>query len=119
MNKVRTASFLLVFILIFVSSQAENEFIESPTKKKRFYPSCQQYGELLWEVIDLTNRLSQRLIELQKGAIAEITPYLEGDKDCFLHKATKHQRANAYTNHQKNRDALQAMLDLCPIITSQ
>ena len=117
-NKVRVSSCLLAFMLVCVSSQAENEFVESP-KKKKFYPSCQQYGELLWEVIDLTNRLSQRLIELQKGAIAEITPYLEGDKDCFLHQATKQQRASAYASHQKNRDALQVMLDLCPVVISQ
>jgi hypothetical protein len=118
-NKVRVSSLLLAFILVCVSSKADNEFVESPTKKKKFYPSCQQYGELLWEVIDLTNRLSQRLIELQKGAIAEITPYLEGDKNCFLHQATKQQRASTYSQHQKNRDALQAMLDLCPFIAPQ
>ena len=116
-NNVRVSSFLLAFILVCASSKAENEFVESP-KKKKFYPSCQQYGELLWEIIDLTNRLSQRLIELQKGAIAEITPYLEGDKDCFLHQATKQQRASAYSNHQKKRDVLQAMFDLYPMAAS-
>jgi len=115
MNKMKVSRCLLTFFLVCVSSKAENEFIESP-KKKKFYPSCQQYGELLWEVIDLTNRLSQRLIELQKGAIAEITPYLEGDKNCFLHQATKQQRASAYANHQKQRDALQSMLHVCPVV---
>jgi hypothetical protein len=109
MNQVRVSRFLLVFMMVCVSSQAENEFIESP-KKKKFYPSCQQYGELLWEVIDLTNRLSQRLIELQKGAIAEITPYLEGDKNCFLHQAKKQERARAYANHEKQRNELKSML---------
>ena len=115
MDKVRVSRVLLIFILVCVSSKAENEFVK-PSKVKKFYPSCQQYGELLWEVIDVTNRLSLALAELQKAAIAEISPYLEGDRNCFLQQATKHQRASAYQDNQKNRDLLLAMLDLCPSV---
>jgi len=107
MNKA-IKSYYLLFICIGVcaSSSIGNEFIKQ-SKEKKFYPSCQQCGELKWRIISEANTVRRLLSDLEGPKIAEITSYIQGEKDCLLQQSTKQQRARSYAEDQKKLDALQ------------
>src|SRR5579862_53259 len=106
MNKLFASSIIIGLLSFAVSCSIEQEFIKQP-KEKKIYPSCQQYIELMAEIVSTTNSLMSQCIEYQRLAIADINGYVEGNKNCFLHSATKKQRSQAYADKKKLKDALQ------------
>lgn len=106
MNKLFFFSIIMGLLSFVVSCSVEQEFIKQP-KEKKIYPSCQQYIELMAEIVSITNTLMSQCIEFQRSAIVDINGYVEGNKNCFLHNATKKQRSQAYADKKKLKEVLQ------------
>ena len=116
MNKLFICFFTAGLLVISGSLSVEQEFIKVP-KEKKFYPSCQQYIELNAEIVDEANellnvlsRFLKNVIDIQKSAISEINEYVDGDKECFINKATKQMRADAYAKKMKIKIRLQGII---------
>lgn len=113
MNKRIYATSLLVALMVVVALAVENEFIKNP-KEKKFYPSCSQSVELAAELIgyhvevqQLLNDIQGLLLQDQKSQLSCVSDYYNGDKEAFLQKATKDERADRYAADRSRKNALQ------------
>lgn len=98
------------------------EFIKSP-KVKKVYVSCQQYIELVGDLIMSTNNLTSICADVQKISSVEqkncldtINDHVDGEKDCFLQQASKVERSAKYTKLMKVKEEFERARDeLCAI----
>jgi len=103
---------LLSMPLYFFHAQ---EFVKS--KEKKVYPSCQQCIELEGEIVNIVNKVLAQIIEVQKvvvdvqaDSLTLINGYLEGDRECFMNKSSKHERADLYAKKMKKKKKLEKFL---------
>jgi hypothetical protein len=108
----------IILISVSLCFSLGQEFIKQP-KVKKFYPSCQQCIELEGEIVGVTNKVLSKLIQVQKSLIETqesclqvINNYLDGEKECFLQKASKHERADEYAKKIKKKHELESFLRL-------
>jgi hypothetical protein len=112
MNKIRLLMGAMSLTMVLIVLSIDNEFVKS-SKEKRFYPSCNQCVELSAELIDMHNDLQVELnvimgmsLHNQKSQLTVVSDYCNGDKEAFLQKATKDERADRYEGDKKTKNEL-------------
>ena len=105
-----------ILVTFFSCFSLEQDFIKKP-KIKKVYPSCQQSIELEGELIACINKIlyeiicfEKKMIKKQSECLSIINEYIDGDKECFLNKASKDERADRYIQNKKKKQKLESLL---------
>lgn len=113
-NYYSVGAFVIVLSFCFVVGE---EFVKQP-KEKKVYVSYQQCAELDGEIIESANsalsefvRVQKAIIDAQKCSMIHVNNYFTSEKDCFLQKATKDQRADVYAEKVKIKQELEDIID--------